>query len=135
LQLHELIKFEKFLGTIHIRILCVNTLTRLIYKRILFYLFYVYGLRTSLFKLREEHRLGMYDNCVPRTVCRPKEMEVPGSWKELFDGELHNVYFAKHYWGGLFLISNFCRVLNAVCFLLGNSPAFELPRRKHTLLG
>jgi len=49
-------------------------------------------------------------------MYRPKEMEVTGSWKELFDGELHNMYFAKHYWGGLFLISNFFRVLNAVCF-------------------
>jgi hypothetical protein len=87
LQLYELIKFEKFLGTIHFRIFCVNhlsnNLTRLIYKRILFYLFYVYGLRTSLFKLREEHKLGMYDNCVPRTICRPKEMAVTGSWNSL----------------------------------------------------
>jgi len=35
----------------------------------------------------------------------------------------------------LFLVSNFCRVLNVVCFLLGNSlasDARELPRRKHT---
>jgi len=35
----------------------------------------------------------------------------------------------------MFCISNFCRVLNVVCFLLGNSPASdagELPRRKHT---
>jgi hypothetical protein len=23
-------------------------------------------------------------------------MEVTGSWKELFSGELHNIYFAKH---------------------------------------
>jgi hypothetical protein len=73
-----------------------NNLKRLIHKRILFYLFYIYGLRTSLFKLREEHMLGMYDNSVPRTICRPKEMEVTGSWKELFSGELHNIYFAKH---------------------------------------
>jgi hypothetical protein len=26
---------------------------------------------------------------------------------------------------GTFLISNFCRVLNVVCFLLGNSPAYN----------
>jgi len=66
------IKFEKFLGTIHFRIFCVNhlsnNLTRLIYKRILFYLFYIYGLRTSLFKLRKEHRLEMYDNSVPIAI-------------------------------------------------------------------
>jgi len=127
------------LGTIHFRIFCVNhlssNLTGLKHKRILFYLFYVYGLRTSLFILREEHRFGMYDNCVPRTICRPKEMEVTGSWKELFIGELHNMYFAKHYWGVLVLISNFHHVLNAVYFLLGNSLASELPRRKHMLLG
>jgi hypothetical protein len=43
-----------------------------------------------LFKLKEEHRFGMYDNYVPRTICRPKEMEVTGSWKELFNGELHD---------------------------------------------
>jgi len=37
--------------------------------------------------------------------------------------------------GELFLISNFRRVMNVVCFLLGNSPASvarEVPRRKHT---
>jgi len=32
----------------------------------------------------------------------------------------------------IFLISNFRRVLSVVCFLLGNSDAGELPRRKHT---
>jgi hypothetical protein len=32
------------------------------------------------------------------------------------------------------LLSNFRRVLNVVCFLLGNSPASELPRRKNTTL-
>jgi len=32
------------------------------------------------------------------------------------------------------LISNFRRVLNVVCLLLGNSPASELPRRKNTTL-
>ena len=127
------------MGTIHFIIFSVNhlssNLTRLIHKRILFYLFYVYGLRTSLFKLREEHRFGMYVNCVPRTVCRPKEMDITGSWKELFNGKLHNMYFAKHYWDVLIFISNFHHVLNAACFLLGNSLASELPRRKHTLLG
>jgi hypothetical protein len=35
----------------------------------------------------------------PRTMCGPKEMEVTGSWKELYNGELHNLYFAKHHWG------------------------------------
>jgi len=41
----------------------------------------------------------------------------------------------------MFLSSNFCHVLNVVCFLLGNSPASvmcsdagELPRRKHMTL-
>jgi hypothetical protein len=33
------------------------------------------------------------------------------------EGDLRNIAF--------FLVSNFCRVLNAVCFLLGNSPASE----------
>jgi len=33
---------------------------------------------------------------------------------------------------GIFLISNFCRVLYVVCFLLGNFPVSELRRRKHT---
>ena len=34
-----------------------------------------------------------------------------------------------------FLISNFCRVLNVVCFLLGNSPAseFYMPTFRNTL--
>ena len=36
---------------------------------------------------------------------------------------------------GVFLISNFRRVLNAVCFLLGNSPAseFYMPMFRNTL--
>jgi hypothetical protein len=35
----------------------------------------------------------------------------------------------------IFLISNFCHVLNAVCFLLGNSPASEIymPTFRNTL--
>jgi len=35
----------------------------------------------------------------------------------------------------LFLISNFCRVLNVVCFLLGDSPAseFYMPTFRNTL--
>jgi hypothetical protein len=32
------------------------------------------------------------------------------------------------------LISNFRRVVNVVCFLLGNSDAGELPRKKHTTI-
>jgi hypothetical protein len=42
----------------------------------------------------------------------------------------------RHRWENrikLFLISNFCRVLNVVCFLLGNSPApeFYMPTTTH----
>ena len=33
---------------------------------------------------------------------------------------------------GAFLISNFRRVLNVICFLLGDSDAGESPKRKHT---
>ena len=42
---------------------------------------------------------------------------VPG--KDGYSGRLVKTAF-------VFLISNFCRVLNGVCFLLGNSPAPEV---------
>jgi hypothetical protein len=45
-------------------------------------------------------------------------------------------YFVTLIWT-IFFISNFCRVLNIVCFLLGNSPAseFYMPTFRNTLSG
>jgi hypothetical protein len=42
--------------------------------------------------LREEHRLRVFENRVPRKIFGPKRDEVPGEWRKLHNGELHNLY-------------------------------------------
>jgi hypothetical protein len=42
--------------------------------------------------LREEHRLRVPDNRVLRRIFGPEGDEVIGSWRKLYDEELHNVY-------------------------------------------
>jgi hypothetical protein len=42
--------------------------------------------------LREEHRLMVFENRVLRRIFIPKRDEVTGEWRELHNGELHNLY-------------------------------------------
>jgi hypothetical protein len=42
--------------------------------------------------LREEHRLGVFENTVLRRIFGPKRNEVMGDWRKLHDEELHNLY-------------------------------------------
>jgi len=42
--------------------------------------------------LREEHRLGMFENMVKRRIIGPKREEVVGGWRRLHNRELHNLY-------------------------------------------
>jgi hypothetical protein len=42
--------------------------------------------------LREEHRLRVFENRLPRRIFGPKGDEVMGEWRKLHNGELHNLY-------------------------------------------
>ena len=41
------------------------------------------GCETWSLTLREEHRLRVYENRVPRMIFGPKKDKVPGEWKKL----------------------------------------------------
>jgi hypothetical protein len=42
--------------------------------------------------LREEHRLTVLENTALRRTFGPKNAEVTGGWRKLYDEELHNLY-------------------------------------------
>jgi hypothetical protein len=42
--------------------------------------------------LREEHRLGVFENRVMRRIFGPKRDEVTGEWRKLHNEELHDLY-------------------------------------------
>jgi hypothetical protein len=42
--------------------------------------------------LREEYRLGVFENRVLRKILRPKRDEVTGEWRRLHNGELYDLY-------------------------------------------
>jgi hypothetical protein len=42
--------------------------------------------------LREEHRLGVFENRVQRRIFGPKRNEIIGGWRKLHNEEFHNVY-------------------------------------------
>jgi hypothetical protein len=48
----------------------------------------LYGCETWSLTLREEHRLGMFENRVLRRVFGPKWDEVTGEWRKLVKSEL-----------------------------------------------
>jgi hypothetical protein len=52
----------------------------------------LYGCETSSLKLREEHRLRVFEYRVLRRMVAPKRDEVTGEWRKLHNGELHNLY-------------------------------------------
>jgi hypothetical protein len=52
----------------------------------------LYGCETWSLTLREEHRLGVFENRVLRRIFGPKGDEVTGEWRKLQNGELHNLY-------------------------------------------
>jgi hypothetical protein len=43
-------------------------------------------------KLREEHRLGVFENRVLRRIFGLKRDEVTGEWRKLHNVELHDLY-------------------------------------------
>jgi hypothetical protein len=52
----------------------------------------LYGCGTWSLTLRDEHRLGVFENSVVRRIFGPKRDEAPGEWTELHNEELHNLY-------------------------------------------
>jgi hypothetical protein len=43
--------------------------------------------------LREEHRLRMFENRMPRRIFGPKKEEAAGDWRKPHNVELRNLYF------------------------------------------
>jgi hypothetical protein len=52
----------------------------------------LYGCGTWSLTLREEHRLGVFENRVLRRTFGPKRDEVTGEWRKLHNEELHDLY-------------------------------------------
>jgi hypothetical protein len=52
----------------------------------------LYGCETWSVTLREEHRLGMFENRVLRRIFGPKRDEVTGEWRKLHNEELNDLY-------------------------------------------
>jgi hypothetical protein len=52
----------------------------------------LYECETWSLTLREEHRLRVFENRVPRRIFGPKRGEVTGEWRKLHNEELHNLY-------------------------------------------
>jgi hypothetical protein len=66
-------------------------------KLLLLLMIILYGCETWSVTLREEHRLRVFGNRVPRGIFGPKRDEVTGEWRKLHNGELHNVYSTGYY--------------------------------------
>jgi hypothetical protein len=54
----------------------------------------LYGCETWSLTLREEHRLGVFENRVLRRIFGPKRVEVMGEWRKLQSEELNNFYLS-----------------------------------------
>jgi hypothetical protein len=52
----------------------------------------LYGCETLSLKLREEHRLRMFENRMLRRIFGPKRDELTGDWRKLHKEELHGLY-------------------------------------------
>jgi hypothetical protein len=72
------------------RLLSKNVKIR-IYKTIILSVV-LYGCETWCLTLREEHRLGVFENRVQRGIFGPKWDEVTGEWRKLHNEELHDLY-------------------------------------------
>jgi hypothetical protein len=47
-------------------------------------------------QLREEHRLGVFENRALRRILGPKRDEVTGEWRKLHNEELNNLYSSPY---------------------------------------
>jgi hypothetical protein len=62
-----------------------------IYKTIIL-LVVLYGCEAWSLTLREEHRLGVFENRVLRRIFGPKRDEMTEEWRKLHNEELHYLY-------------------------------------------
>jgi len=51
----------------------------------------LYGCETWLLTLREEHRLGVFENTVLKRIFGPKRDEVTREWRKLHNEELNDL--------------------------------------------
>jgi hypothetical protein len=65
----------------------VKNLQIRIYKTIIFPVV-LYGSENWSLTLREEHKLRVFENKVPRKIFGPKRDEVTGEWRKLHNEEL-----------------------------------------------
>jgi hypothetical protein len=72
------------------RLLSKNVKVR-IYKTIILPMV-PYGCETWSLTVREEHKLGVFENRVLRRIFGPKRDEVTEGWRKLHNEELHNLY-------------------------------------------
>jgi len=56
----------------------------------------VYGCETWSLTLREERRLGMFQNMVLRRIFGPKRDEVTGKGRKLHTDELYDLYWSPN---------------------------------------
>jgi hypothetical protein len=76
------------LATIRSRdFLSSRLLSRNVYKTIILP-FVLYGCESWSLRLREEHRLRLFDSRVPRRLFGPNRDEVTGEWRKLHNEEL-----------------------------------------------
>jgi hypothetical protein len=52
-------------------------------------------MQTCSLTLREEHRLRVFENRVPRRIFGPKRDDMTGGWRKLHNEGLHNLYSLK----------------------------------------
>jgi hypothetical protein len=87
----------------------------------------LYGCETWSLILREEHRLGVFENRVLRRIFGPKRNEETGGWRKLHNEELHKLYSSpsiiriiksrRMRWAGH--VARMCENRNAYRILLG----------------
>jgi hypothetical protein len=52
----------------------------------------LYGCETWSLTLREEHRLGVFENIALRRIFGPKRDEVTGEWRKLHNEDLRDLF-------------------------------------------
>jgi hypothetical protein len=52
----------------------------------------LYGCENLYLRLREEHRLRVFENRVLRRIFGPTRDELTGGWRKLHNEELHGLY-------------------------------------------
>jgi hypothetical protein len=87
--------------------------------------------------LREEHRLGVFENRVQRRIFEPKRDEVTGEWRKLHNEELHDLYSSssitriikarRKRWAGH--VARMGEEKNAYRLLVGKPEGRKLPGR------